>query len=140
MVVSIIITIGIVVDDTVHFLSKYKRALELNHGNSADAVRQAFANVGPALFVTTLVLVTGFAILMQSQFFDNSTQGLLICVVLISALLLDFFMLPPLLMLFGKIKEIAGLSSSTTETQTEKQSSNVGRDDDQSLLKHQQTL
>ena len=94
------ITIGIVVDDTVHFLSKYKRALEHTADDAADAIYQAFMNVGPALWVTTLVLITGFSILMTSQFFDNSTQGLLICVVLISALFLDFFMLPPLLLLF----------------------------------------
>ncbi|NRB39180.1 MAG: MMPL family transporter [Pseudomonadales bacterium] len=94
------ITIGIVVDDTVHFLSKYRRALEQGAANAEEAVRQAFASVGPALFVTTLVLVTGFSILMTSQFFDNSTQGLLICVVLVAALLLDFLMLPPLLLVF----------------------------------------
>jgi hypothetical protein len=96
------ITIGIVVDDTVHFLSKYKRALERGTGDAADAVLQAFSTVGPALFVTTLVLITGFSILMTSQFFDNSTQGLLIVVVLVAALFLDFFMLPPLLLLFKK--------------------------------------
>ncbi len=99
------ITIGIVVDDTVHFLSKYQRALRDSAGDAKEAVRQAFANVGPALFVTTLVLITGFSILMYSQFFDNSTQGLLICVVLVAALFLDFFMLPPLLLLFSKWKE-----------------------------------
>jgi hypothetical protein len=93
------ITIGIVVDDTVHFMTKYKRALETTAKTPADAVRFAFAHVGPALFITTLVLVTGFGILTTSQFVDNSTQGLLICVVLAAALLLDFLMLPPLLLL-----------------------------------------
>ncbi len=93
------ITIGIVVDDTVHFMSKYQRAFKESGGDAAEAVRSAFANVGPALFLTTLVLMTGFGIMVNSQFVANSTQGLMICAVLLSALTLDFFMLPPMLML-----------------------------------------
>lgn len=96
------ISIGIVVDDTVHFISKYLRALKESGGDSVEAVRQAFGNVGMALFITTFVLVTGFSCLMASQFFDNSTQGLLICVVLVAALILDFLMLPPLLLLLNR--------------------------------------
>src|SRR5690606_856178 len=53
-------TLGIVVDDTVHFLSKYLRARREKNLNAEDAVRYAFASVGVALFVTTLVLMAGF--------------------------------------------------------------------------------
>jgi predicted RND superfamily exporter protein len=91
------ITIGIVVDDTVHFLSKYQQAFKDGAEDIDAAIKSAFAHVGPALLVTTLVLMTGFAIMMSSQFVANGTQGLLICAVLFFALLLDFFMLAPLL-------------------------------------------
>jgi hypothetical protein len=98
----LIITIGIVVDDTVHFLSKYKRARDEQGANAQQAVRAAFHSVGPALWITTLVLMTGFGLLAFSSFVPNSTMGLLVAIVLIAALLLDFFLLPPLLMLIDR--------------------------------------
>lgn len=93
------ITIGIVVDDTVHFLSKYLHARK--KGESAeDAVRFAFHNVGPALWITTLVLVAGFAMMSQSSFVPNSDLGLMAAIILVAALILDFLLLPPLLIFF----------------------------------------
>ena len=65
-------TMGIVVDDTVHFLSKYHRARR-EHGCSAeDAVRHAFQEVGRAMFTITAVLVAGFLILGLSEFFPTA--------------------------------------------------------------------
>lgn len=103
MVLSI--TIGIVVDDTVHFLSKYLRARREHNFNSQDAVRYAFKHVGAPLWITTVVLVAGFGLLITSSFVPNSDLGTLTALILIAALALDFFMLPPLLMLFDKDKK-----------------------------------
>ena len=92
------ITMGIVVDDTVHFLSKYKRArVELNLA-AEDAVRYAFRHVGVALWVTTIVLTVGFCILAFSWFKPTSDMGTLTAIVIAVALILDFLLLPPLLM------------------------------------------
>lgn len=102
MVLSI--TIGIVVDDTVHFLSKYLRGRQEHQDSPADAVRYAFRQVGPALWITTAVLVIGFGMLLNSGFIPNSDLGLLTMCILISAISLDFFLLPPLLMLLDKKK------------------------------------
>ena len=91
-------TLGIVVDDTVHFLSKYQRARrELGH-TSPDAVRVAFRTVGAALLTTSLVLVAGFAVISLSSFELNSDMGRLTALVIALALVADFFLLPPLLM------------------------------------------
>ena len=90
-------TLGIVVDDTVHFLSKYLRARREKHLNPEDAVRYAFATVGRALLITSIVLVAGFLILATSAFQLNSGMGLLTAIVIILALLADFLFLPPLL-------------------------------------------
>jgi hypothetical protein len=92
------LTIGIVVDDTVHFLSKYLRARREQGMNSQDAVRYAFHTVGVALLVTTIVLVAGFLVLAQSSFKLNSDMGLLTSITIALALLADFLFLPPLLM------------------------------------------
>ncbi|KRT54916.1 putative exporter protein, RND superfamily [endosymbiont of Ridgeia piscesae] len=94
-------TLGIVVDDTVHFLSKFLRARREKGMSSEDAVRHAFATVGTALWVTSLVLMIGFSILALSHFKLNSGMGLLTAITIGLALFADFFFLPPLLMLFG---------------------------------------
>jgi len=94
-------TLGIVVDDTVHFLSKYLRARREKGLSAEDAVRYAFNNVGLALLVTSLVLIAGFAILAQSHFYLNSSMGLLTSVVIALALIIDLTFLPPLLMKFA---------------------------------------
>lgn len=96
-------TLGIVVDDTVHFLSKYLRARREKHLSSEDAVRYAFSSVGIALLVTSIVLIAGFMILAQSHFLLNSDMGLLTSVVIALALIIDLVFLPPLLIkLAGK--------------------------------------
>jgi predicted RND superfamily exporter protein len=95
-------TLGIVVDDTVHFLSKYLRARREKGLNAEDAVRYAFNSVGLALVVTSLVLVAGFMIMAQSHFYLNSSMGLLTSVVILIALFTDLTLLPPLLIKFSK--------------------------------------
>ena len=91
-------TLGIVVDDTVHFLSKYLRARRERGYSSPDAVRYAFNTVGRALLTTSIVLVAGFLVLSQSTFELNSGMGLLTAIVITFALVADFLLLPPLLM------------------------------------------
>ncbi len=98
-------TLGIVVDDTVHFLSKYIRARREKNMNAEEAVRYAFNSVGIALLVTSVVLIAGFMILAQSHFTLNSEMGLLTGIVIALALILDFTFLPPLLMKFDGDKK-----------------------------------
>lgn len=91
-------TLGIVVDYTVHFLSKFLRAKHENHLSTEDAIRYAFSTVGVALLVTTFILFTNFAVLAISDFSMNADMGLMTAVTIIVALLVDFFFLPPLLL------------------------------------------
>ncbi|HHL40249.1 MAG TPA: RND family transporter [Deltaproteobacteria bacterium] len=94
--------LGIVVDDTVHFLSKYLRARRELGLDAAEAVRYSFRTVGTALWVTSAILVAGFLVLTRSGFTINADMGLLSAVALVLALAADFLFLPPLLM---KIEE-----------------------------------
>ncbi|EHK7403019.1 efflux RND transporter permease subunit [Vibrio parahaemolyticus] len=99
--VVVTLTLGIVVDDAVHFLSKYQRARR--EGQTAEqAVRYAFHTVGRALWITTVVLVAGFSVLAMSSFRLNADMGLLSAIVIFIALVVDFLFLPTLLMLFDK--------------------------------------
>jgi predicted RND superfamily exporter protein len=95
-------TLGIVVDDTVHFLSKYLRARRERGMDSTEAVRYAFSTVGMALWVTSLVLIAGFMVLSQSAFKLNADMGLLTAITIGFALAADFLFLPPLLMKLDK--------------------------------------
>ena len=95
-------TIGIVVDDTVHFISKYRRAKVEKGLSSEDAVRYAFSTVGVALWVTSLVLVSGFIVLSTSSFLMNSGMGLMTAITIAVALIMDFLFLPPILMTLDK--------------------------------------
>ena len=90
-------TLGIVVDDTVHFMSKYLRAKREKNLSVTQAVRYAFENVGTALLVTTVVLAAGFLVLSMSAFELNSAMGLLTAITIVIALIIDFLFLPPLL-------------------------------------------
>ncbi len=95
-------TLGIVVDDTVHFLSKYLHARREHSLDARDAVRYAFAQVGTALVVTSAILVAGFLVLSVSSFAQNGDMGRLSAITITVALLADFLFLPPLLIELDK--------------------------------------
>ncbi|EHY0994197.1 efflux RND transporter permease subunit [Vibrio parahaemolyticus] len=123
--VVVTLTLGIVVDDAVHFLSKYQRARR--EGQTAEqAVRYAFHTVGRALWITTVVLVAGFSVLAMSSFRLNADMGQLSAIVIFIALVVDFLFLPTLLMLFDKKSYLqespsdnARLKASSTITATQ---------------------
>lgn len=98
-------TLGIVVDDTVHFLTKYMRARRDQNLPTIDAVKYAFDHVGMAIIATTIILVAGFSVLLLSQLSMSGTMGVLTAIVITFALIVDFFFLPPLLLLFDKEKK-----------------------------------
>lgn len=92
------LTFGIVVDDTIHFLTKYLHARREKGLGSEDAVRYAFATVGTAMWVTSLILIAGFGVLTFSSFELNAGMGQLAAITIAFALLADYLLLPPLLM------------------------------------------
>jgi len=103
-------TLGIVVDDTVHLLSKYIRARREYGKSPEDAIRYAFTTVGKAVVVTTIVLVAGFSVLMQSSFGLNSGMGKLTAITIVVALILDMILLPALLLTIDKGSDLIGTS------------------------------
>lgn len=98
---AIIFTIafGIAVDDTIHFLGKFKT--ELNKGRSKIyALKRSYITTGKAMILTTLILCAGFLLLLLSSFLGTFYMGLLLCLTLFFALILDLTLLPVLLLLF----------------------------------------
>ena len=93
------VCLGIIVDDTIHFLTKYRLARTTGGKTPSQAIRSTLSTVGPAMVSTTLVLFFGFGVLTQSGFQMNSDLGLLVVLVVGFALLHDLLLLPALLSL-----------------------------------------
>ncbi|TNC79279.1 MAG: RND transporter [Oleiphilus sp.] len=96
------ISLGIIVDDTVHFLSKYMVARQERGLSSTEAVLYSFKNVGLAILVNTAVLAIGFLLLTFSTFKTNADMGLFTAIAISFALILDFLLLPALLILMDR--------------------------------------
>ncbi|RWX44952.1 hypothetical protein H206_01161 [Candidatus Electrothrix aarhusensis] len=100
--VLIAMTMGIVVDDTVHFLSKYQRGRTEQAMSPEDAIRFAFRTVAAPMWISTVTLVGGFIVLACSGFQINAHMGSMTAITISFALLLDFFFLPVLLLQFDR--------------------------------------
>jgi len=100
-------SLGIIVDDTVHFICKYLRARREFGYSPNDAIRYTFRTVGTALLTTSLILASGFVVLFYSGFEVNAVMGILMAIAILFALLADFFFLPVLLLLIDKKPSIA---------------------------------
>ncbi|MDE0952949.1 MAG: MMPL family transporter [Halioglobus sp.] len=93
------ISIGLVVDDSVHVLSKYIFARREGETPEA-AVQYSLEKAGSAITITTLSLALGTLILVLSNTFYYQNVALLLTPIIVVALLLDLFFLPPLLVKF----------------------------------------
>tara|TARA_B100001939_G_scaffold311955_1_gene294806 strand:+ start:902 stop:3235 length:2334 start_codon:yes stop_codon:yes gene_type:complete len=96
--------LGMIVDCTVHFLSKYKRAREEKNFGARDSVRYAFAMVGAPLWVSSLVLIFGFCTLGLSDYVMNAKMGILTAQIIAVAMVTDFLLLPTILLFVDKKK------------------------------------
>ena len=87
------VTFGIIVDDTIHFLSKYLKARR-EEGTSPHPrpFRYTFRAVGHALWTTTVVLSAGFLVFTASGFEPTRVLGLMVTITIIFALLADFLL------------------------------------------------
>ena len=94
-------SLGIVVDDSVHFLTKYLRGRRDKNLSKEDSIRYAFAEVGEAIVFTSIIVGAGFALIAFSTFQINSQLGLLTAITVLVAMLFDFLVLPAILLLGG---------------------------------------
>jgi len=95
-------TLGIIVDDTVHFISKYLRAKREMGLNTREAIDYSFTTVGKAIVSTTLILCVGFIVLAQSSFLLNAALASITTIVILAALLVVLVTLPAVLLITHK--------------------------------------
>lgn len=117
--VVISLTLGIVVDDSVHFLSKYLRARQEFNKDPVDAVRYSFNTDGMALWITSFALIAGFFVLTLSGFRMMSDMGLMIAITISVALALDLLFLPALLMKVDRKKHRSTQNKSEIKMNTQ---------------------
>ncbi len=96
-------TIGIVVDDTVHFLYQYVSGLKKGL-SPEESVRRTFENTMPAIILSSMLLMGGFLLLSTSSFEKNSDLGLLTSITIFLALIFDMFLLPALAITVARLK------------------------------------
>ncbi|MEN8107748.1 MAG: MMPL family transporter [Pseudomonadota bacterium] len=99
-------SLGIIVDNTVHFLTKYVRARREMGADRPYAIEYAFRTVGWAVAVNAVILMFGFSMLATSSFKVNAEMGMLTAMAVLIALLVDFFLLPALLMIGYRKEEV----------------------------------
>ncbi|MXV37754.1 MMPL family transporter [Flavobacteriaceae bacterium Ap0902] len=97
------IAFGIAVDDTIHFLAKYRQDLNLFHGNISKAVEYSIQEVGNSMFYTSVVLFAGFSVFMFSGFMGIVALGGLISFTLLVAMLSNLILLPSLLLSYNSL-------------------------------------
>ena len=90
------IAIGIIVDDTIHFLTQYLSGRREGL-SSPEAVRATFRTVGPALWATTAILTVGFLVFASSGYEPSWVLGILVAITIFFALIADLMLLPALL-------------------------------------------
>ncbi len=96
------IALGISVDDTIHFLAKYRQELELTGWSIRKSVMKALREVGVSMIYTSVVLFFGFAIFTASAFGGTQALGLLVSITLLVAMFSNLLILPALLLTFEK--------------------------------------
>lgn len=97
------ICIGIAVDDTIHFLTRFQYELS-DTDDVKTAIRHAFLGVGKALVMTTIILVTGFATVLSSELPAHRTFAAMACATIAAALLADLLFFPAMLACFARKK------------------------------------
>ena len=91
------IAIGIIVDDTIHFLTKYMNGRRKGQ-TSPEAIQDTIRTVGPALWATTAILASGFLVFSFSGYEPSQVLGILVAITIVFALIADLLLLPALLM------------------------------------------
>lgn len=92
------IAFGIAVDDTIHFLTKYRLEMALHSQNTRSAVVVALRETGLSMAYTSIILFFGFSVFIGSDFGGTKALGMLVSFTLLSAMFTNLFLLPALLM------------------------------------------
>jgi uncharacterized protein len=98
------IAIGIGVDDTIHFIHRFKEEFKVDH-NYINAMKRSHESIGYAMYYTSLVIILGFSILVLSNLIPTIYFGILTVVTMFTVLIADLLLLPKLILIFKPFKK-----------------------------------
>ena len=98
------IALGISVDNTIHYLSRYRLQMRYSGGNVKDSVFAAMMEAGPSMIYSASVLICGFLIFALSSFGGTQVVGLLVPVTLLVSMVTNTIVLPSLILTFNRKK------------------------------------
>ncbi len=93
------VAIGIAVDDTIHLVSRYWHEFKI-YGDYDEALKASMQDVGRALLITSVALVSGFLVFTLSVMHSQAVYGILLATTIVTALVADFFLMPALVLTF----------------------------------------
>lgn len=109
-IVSFTVAIGLAVDDTIHFVARYRE--ERAHGYDLDqAMTRTFHGAGRGIVLTSVLLMMGFGVLAFSELTSTRFFGILTGVTMLAALFADLLILPALLRVFGRREAAAPIAA-----------------------------
>lgn len=97
--------LGLAVDDTIHVMIRYRQLSLENQLDGEQVIVETIRHVGPALAITTAILVTGFGAMLVSPMPGIQMFALLSCMILLTAFVGDLLVLPAMLVVFGRSEE-----------------------------------
>lgn len=97
------VAFGISIDDTIHFLAKYRQELKITNYNIGQSVLLAIRETGVSMFYTSIVLFFGFSVFTASSFGGIVALGILVSITLVIAMIGNLLLLPTLLLSFEKM-------------------------------------
>lgn len=97
-------TLGIIVDNSIHFITKYNRGVKELNLSPAEAVQFAITKVGKAIVATTSIICIGFFVLTQSSFLLNSSLALITIIILVLSMVICLTSLPALIIMSNNLK------------------------------------
>jgi predicted RND superfamily exporter protein len=111
------ISLGIAVDDTIHFLARFKEETKLSNNRSL-AIQRTLEGAGKAIVLTTFLIVSGLSVMMFSSFVPTRRMAELVSISLVAALVGDLLLLPACLALFWKQRSSGNEQSVVHDAQT----------------------
>ena len=109
------IAFGISIDDTLHFLARYRQELKINGWQIAPAATKAIQETGVSMFYTSVVLFFGFGVFLTSSFDGTMAVGLLVSITLFFAMLTNLLILPSFIMTLDKFIQARDFDESLLE-------------------------
>lgn len=129
------IAFGISIDDTLHYLARYRQELKTNGWRIAEAARHSIQETGISMFYTSVILFFGFGVFLISSFGGTQAVGLLVSITLFFAMLTNLILLPSMIMTLDRYIRARDLNDALLEDDDVLDENDLAEVSEEELLK-----